>query len=77
MKIGIPVYDDVDMFDVTGPFEMVDWANFDVEVVASEPGMKRFRSRGFPFQVARSFVDAAHLHLRIMRFGCRAGSLPL
>jgi seryl-tRNA synthetase len=50
---------------------------FDVEVVASEPGMKRFRSRGFPFQVARSFVDAAHLHLRIMRFGCRAGSLPL
>ena len=48
MKIGIPVYDDVDMFDVTGPFEMFDWANFDVEVVASEPGMKRFRSRGFP-----------------------------
>jgi cyclohexyl-isocyanide hydratase len=77
MKIGIPVYDDVDMFDVTGPFEMFDWANFDVEVVASEPGMKRFRSREFPFQVARSFVDAAHLHLRIMRFGCRAGSLPL
>jgi transcriptional regulator GlxA family with amidase domain len=58
MKIGIPVYDDVDMFDVTGPFEMFDWANFDVEVVASEPGMKRFRSRGFPFQVARSFADA-------------------
>ena len=25
MKIGIPVYDDVDMFDVTGPFEMFDW----------------------------------------------------
>ena len=44
MKIGIPVYDGVDMLDVAGPFEMFDWADFDVEIVAAEPGMKRFRS---------------------------------
>jgi transcriptional regulator GlxA family with amidase domain len=58
MKIGIPVYDGVDMLDVAGPFEMFDWANFDVELVAAQQGLKRFRSRGFPFQVARSFSDA-------------------
>ena len=47
MKIGIPVYDGVDMLDVAGPFEMFDWADFDVEIVAAKPGMKRFRNRGF------------------------------
>lgn len=25
MRSGIPVYDHVDMLDVTGPFEMFDW----------------------------------------------------
>ena len=51
MKIGIPVYDGVDMLDVAGPFEMFDWAEFDVEIVAAKPGLKRFRGRGFPFEV--------------------------
>ncbi len=55
MKIGIPVYDGVDMLDVTGPFEMFDWAGFDVEVVADAAGSKRFRSRGFSFDVEISF----------------------
>ena len=27
MIIGMPVYDGVDMLDVTGPFEMFDWAD--------------------------------------------------
>ncbi len=57
MKIGIPVYDDVNMLDVAGPFEMFDWAAFDVELVAEKSGSKRFRSRGFPFDVARTFAD--------------------
>jgi cyclohexyl-isocyanide hydratase len=57
MKIGIPVYDGVDMLDVAGPFEMFDWANFDVEIVAAKPGMKRFRNRGFPFEVKKSFAE--------------------
>ncbi len=59
MKIGIPVYDGVDMLDVAGPFEMFDWADFDVEIVAAKPGMKRFRNRGFPFEVAKSFAECA------------------
>ena len=57
MKIAIPVYDGVDMLDVAGPFEMFDWAGFQVDIVAAEPGMKRFRSRGFPFQVTRTFSE--------------------
>ena len=42
MIIGIPVYNDVDMLDVAGPYEMFRWANLDVELVAERPG-----SRGF------------------------------
>src|SRR5229473_1934515 len=58
MIIGIPVYDDVDMFDVTGPFEMFDWAGFEVDLLAAEPGMKKFRSQGFPYSVTRGFAQA-------------------
>ncbi|WP_431203288.1 DJ-1/PfpI family protein [Bradyrhizobium betae] len=56
MKIGIPVYEGVDMLDVAGPFEMFDWAEFDVELVAAEPGLKRFRG-GFRFEVTKSFAE--------------------
>ncbi|MDB5584775.1 MAG: transcriptional regulator [Bradyrhizobium sp.] len=58
MRIGIAVYDNVDMLDVAGPFEMFDWAGFDVEIVAAEAGQIQFRSRGFPFVVTRTFADA-------------------
>lgn len=58
MKIGIPIYDQVDMLDVTGPFEMFDWAEFDVELIAETSGLKRFRSRGFAFDVSKTFADA-------------------
>lgn len=58
MIIGIPVYDDVDLLDVTGPFEMFRWANLDVELVAEHPGSIRFR-RGFKFEVTKGFADAA------------------
>jgi transcriptional regulator GlxA family with amidase domain len=56
--IGIPVYDDVDMLDVTGPFEMFDWAGYEVDLLAEQKGMKKFRSKGFCFEVTRSFADA-------------------
>jgi transcriptional regulator GlxA family with amidase domain len=56
--IGIPVYDLVDMLDVTGPFEMFDWAGFEIDLLAEQPGMKRFRSKGFAFEVTKSFADA-------------------
>jgi transcriptional regulator GlxA family with amidase domain len=58
MIIGMPVYDDVDIFDVTGPFEMFDWAGFEIDLLAAEPGMKKFRSRGFAFSVTRGFAQA-------------------
>ncbi|WP_199084605.1 DJ-1/PfpI family protein [Bosea sp. ASV33] len=58
MKIGIPVYDEVDMLDVTGPFEMFDWAGFEVELLAENAGLKRFRSQGFSFEVRQTFVSA-------------------
>jgi len=58
MIIGIPVYDQVDMLDVTGPFEMFDWAGFEIDLLAEQPGKKRFRSRGFAFDVEKGFQDA-------------------
>ena len=58
MIIGIPVYDDVDMFDVTGPFELFDWAGFEIDLLAAEPGMKKFRSQGFEYSVTRGFAQA-------------------
>jgi transcriptional regulator GlxA family with amidase domain len=56
--IGIPVYDDVDMLDVTGPFEMFDWAGFEIDLLAEQKGMKKFRNKGFCFEVTKSFADA-------------------
>lgn len=38
MIVGIPVYEGVDVLDVTGPFEMLDWAGFEVRIAAHEPG---------------------------------------
>src|SRR5262245_62594668 len=58
MIIGMPVYDQVDMLDVTGPFEMFDWAGFEIDLLAEKPGKTRFRSKGFAFEVTRSFADA-------------------
>jgi cyclohexyl-isocyanide hydratase len=57
MIIGIPVYDGVDMLDVTGPYEMFGWAKLDVELVARRPGLVSFRN-GFAFKVTRGFKEA-------------------
>jgi transcriptional regulator GlxA family with amidase domain len=57
MIIGIPVYDDVDMLDVTGPAEMFGWAGLEVELVAQTPGLVRFR-KGFRFEVKQGFAEA-------------------
>ena len=60
MKIGIPVYDKVDLLDVCGAYEMFDWADYDIDLLAAEPGMKRFRSKGFPYSVTKGFADAGY-----------------
>ena len=58
MIIGIPVYDNGDVFDVAGPLEMFDWAGFEIDLLAEEPGMKQFRSHGFAYAVTRGFDQA-------------------
>jgi transcriptional regulator GlxA family with amidase domain len=57
MLIGIPVYDGVDMLDVTGPYEMFSWAGLDVLLVAPEAGPIACRG-GLVIQVAKAFADA-------------------
>lgn len=57
MIIGMPVYDDVDMLDVTGPYEMFRWADIEVELLAQKPGLIRFRN-GFNFKVTKGLEDA-------------------
>ena len=57
MIIGMPVYDDVDMLDVAGPYEMFRWADIEVDLLAAMPGPVRFR-KGFTFEVAKGFANA-------------------
>ena len=58
MNVCIPVYNDVDMLDVTGPYEMFTWGGLTVELVAAGPGPIRFRN-GFYFFVDTSFSEAS------------------
>ncbi|HEX5181567.1 MAG TPA: DJ-1/PfpI family protein [Allosphingosinicella sp.] len=55
-RIVIPVYDQVDMLDVAGPYEMFGWAGIAVDLVAESCGTYHFRN-GFPFVVTREFGD--------------------
>jgi cyclohexyl-isocyanide hydratase len=57
MKIGIAAYDQADMLDICGPHEMFSWAGIDVELVAAQPGLLKFR-KGFGFQVCTGFAEA-------------------
>src|SRR6185312_7620950 len=43
MILGIPVYDGVDVLDVAGPFEMLNWTGFDVRIAAETPGQIQCR----------------------------------
>jgi transcriptional regulator GlxA family with amidase domain len=58
MNICIPVYDDVDLLDVTGPYEMFTWGGLTVELVAAGPGPIRSRNN-FYFFVDKSFSEAS------------------
>ena len=58
MNICMPVYDNVDMLDVTGPYEMFTWGGLSVELVAAGPGPIRFRN-GFYFFVDKAFSEAS------------------
>jgi transcriptional regulator GlxA family with amidase domain len=61
MIIGIPVYDNVDLLDVTGPCEMFRWMNsadvpVDVQLIAETAGDVTSRD-GFTFTAPKCFED--------------------
>ena len=55
--IAIPVYDKVDLLDVTGPCEMFSWAGFAVDLLAAKAGMVQTRA-GLRFEVKTDFDHA-------------------
>ena len=57
MLISIPVYDDVDLLDVAGPYEMFTWAKLDVELAAQEAGLIVCRG-GMTLQASTPFRSA-------------------
>lgn len=57
MIIGIPVYDGVDLLDMSGPFELFHWAGFEIDLLAAEPGPRTTGSR-MTFSVPRGFAQA-------------------
>lgn len=56
MILGIPVYEGVDVLDVTGPFEMLDWAGFDVHIAATRKGPIKCRG-GMSILADHAFKD--------------------
>jgi cyclohexyl-isocyanide hydratase len=62
MIIGIPVYQKVDLLDVTGPHEVFKWMTPPVEVrlIAQKPGEITTRD-GFTFLATHSFADTPEL----------------
>lgn len=64
MKLGIPVYDGVDLLDVAGPYEMFKWvdASKGLEpVVLSADGCPVSTRDGFRFEAHASFGDTPAL----------------
>ena len=59
MTVGIPVYDDCDLLDVTGPYEMFSCGGLDVELVTQSPGLIK-SGKGFKFEVTTGFAQAAN-----------------
>jgi len=65
MIIGIPVYDGVDLLDVTGPYEMFKWIKapgLEVEVLLVAETLRNVTSRdGFTFRPHKSFRQIEQL----------------
>ena len=59
MIIGIPVYDDCCLLDVTGPYEMLAWGGLAVELVTQDPGLIK-SGVGLTFAVTTGFAQAAN-----------------
>jgi transcriptional regulator GlxA family with amidase domain len=63
MIIGIPVYQDVDLLDVTAPFEVLKWMDpkVDLRLIAERPGKIAARAGGFTFDAPYGFADVSRL----------------
>ncbi|MEA1672996.1 DJ-1/PfpI family protein [Nitrospirillum sp. BR 11163] len=57
MLIGIPVFKDAEILDVTGPYDMFRWAGIDVELTSAEAGPIVFHN-DLSINVKTSFADA-------------------
>jgi transcriptional regulator GlxA family with amidase domain len=67
VKLGIPVYQGVDLLDVTGPLEMFYWVNDDSHqletMLISEDGKSVTSLSGVTFQAQKSFADVPALDI--------------
>jgi transcriptional regulator GlxA family with amidase domain len=63
MIVGIPVYNDVDLLDVTAPFEILKWMDpkIDIRLIAPKPAKITARSGGFTFDAPYGFDDVPEL----------------
>ena len=66
MIIGIPVYQNVDLLDVTGPKEIFSWIperfGITVEIIADKANHKTITSRdGLTFTAPKTFEDIPHV----------------
>lgn len=57
MLIGMPIYEGVDMLDVTGPYEMFSWADLRVLLCAQQTGLVTCRG-GLSIAATAGFADA-------------------
>jgi transcriptional regulator GlxA family with amidase domain len=67
VKLGIPIYEGVDLLDVTGPLEMFYWASQDKNaletVLISEDGKSVTSLNGVTFQAQKSFAEVPSLDI--------------
>jgi transcriptional regulator GlxA family with amidase domain len=63
MIVGIPVYNDVDLLDVTAPFEILKWMDpkIDIRLIAPKPAKITARNGGFCFDAPYGFDDVPEL----------------
>jgi transcriptional regulator GlxA family with amidase domain len=64
MKLGIPVYEGVNLLDVAGPYEMFNWVDDDKDletIILSEDGEPVTTMNGVRFEPHASFADYPQL----------------
>jgi cyclohexyl-isocyanide hydratase len=57
-RIAIPLYPGVDLLDVAGPYEMLNWAGFEIDLLAEQSGPIACRGGAPLFEVSKTFEGA-------------------